>query len=411
MERNAEGVSLAAVSRISPMPLSSSRLNAAQRQQVLAEWNNTAAEFPKDKCVHQLFEEQVARTPDALAVADGKTQLTYSELNVRAERVAKILRELGIAPDARVGVCVERSVEMVVGILAVCKSGGAYVPFDPASPRERLSFMLSDASISVLLTDKPLCEKFDFEFPNLKVICMEELMHEKLDEVFANAPTNQPQSTNLAYVIYTSGSTGQPKGVEIEHRSLVNLIAWHQRTYNVTPQDRASQIAAPAFDASVWEIWPHLTCGASLHICDDETRLSPQKLIQWFAEKQITLAFVPTPIAETTFDEAWPQNISLRAMLTGGDKLHRPPPLNFPCKLFNHYGPTENTVVTSWNLVPPDDTKMSSPTIGRPIANTQVYVLDENLAPAPIGEAGELHIGGIGLARDYLNRAELTAEK
>jgi len=256
VERNAEGVSLAAVSRISPMPLSSSRLNAAQRQQVLAEWNNTAAEFPKDKCVHQLFEEQVARTPDALAVADGKTQLTYSELNVRAERVAKILRELGIAPDARVGVCVERSVEMVVGILAVCKSGGAYVPFDPASPRERLSFMLSDASISVLLTDKPLCEKFDFEFPNLKVICMEELMHEKLDEVFANAPTNQPQSTNLAYVIYTSGSTGQPKGVEIEHRSLVNLIAWHQRTYNVTPQDRASQIAAPAFDASVWEIWP-----------------------------------------------------------------------------------------------------------------------------------------------------------
>ncbi|HWX21796.1 MAG TPA: amino acid adenylation domain-containing protein [Candidatus Binatia bacterium] len=412
--------------RVGQLPM----LTESERAQLLAKWNDTAAEFPRDKCIHQLFEEQARRTPDALAVEDGKTQLSYAGLNERADLLAAELRGLGVGPDVGVGVCLERSAEMVAAKLAVWKAGGAYVPLDPSHPVERLKFMMADARMPVLLTQQSLRAHLQFEIPNLKSLCVDRPLEatpgpqnesgttaKREDAARRASPplrasTRNPQlSSSLAYVIYTSGSTGQPKGVEIEHRSLANLIAWHQRAYAVTPNDRATQIATPAFDASVWELWPYLTCGASIHIPDEGTRRSPKALLRWLAEKKITLAFIPTPVAEAMLEERWPDDCALRVLLTGGDRLHRAPGKNLPCALSNHYGPTESTVVTTWTLIPPIEGHASPPPIGRPIANTRVYILDQGLQPVPVGVPGELCIGGAGLARGYRNRPELTAEK
>ena len=403
-----EGMAENPARRLCQFPL----LTQAERQQTLIEWNDTAAEFPQDKCVHQLFEEQARRTPDALAVADDQGQRSYRELDQEAEGLAQELRGLGVGPEARVGVCIERSAEMVAALLAVLKAGAAYVPLDPAYPPERLAFMLADAKAPVLLTQQSLLEKFKSQTPNLKLLCVDNGDHgSHIAHHASRISPCAPQPSHLAYVIYTSGSTGQPKGVEIQHAGVVNLLAWHQRVYQVTPADRATQLASPAFDAAVWEMWPYLTCGASVHIPDEETRLSPKQLLQWITAKKITLAFIPTPLAEAMFDEAWPEHSSLRALLTGGDRLHRPPPEKLPCALFNHYGPTENTVVTTWIEVLPGPAAAGAPPIGRPIANTQVYLLDRKLQPVPIGVPGELHVAGVGLARGYLNRPDLTAEK
>jgi len=420
-----EGMATNPEAELSELPL----LTEVERKKILVEWNDTRADFPKDTCVHELFEAQAARTPDALAVADAKNRWTYHELNERADSLARNLRDLGVGPDACVGVCVERSVEMVAAKLAIWKAGGAYVPLDPSYPKDRLAFMFTDAKMPVLLTQNSLLADLKFEIPNLKILCVDdtpqELMTRTKDENedelthtshtthhASRIPTlNSQLSTNLAYVIYTSGSTGQPKGVEIEHASLMNLIAWHQRTYRVTAADRATQIATPAFDASVWELWPYLTAGASIHIPDEETRLSPKKLLAWLAGNKVTLTFIPTPIAENMLDEPWPEECALRAMLTGGDKLHRAAGKKLPCVLVNHYGPTENTVVTTSSSVPPMDKSSQPPPIGRPIANHLVFILDKNLQPVPIGVPGELHIGGAGLARGYRNRPEQTAER
>ncbi|MDE3066695.1 MAG: amino acid adenylation domain-containing protein [Verrucomicrobiota bacterium] len=401
-------------------------LTEPERRQILVEWNNTETEFPKNKRVHELFEEQVRRTPDAPAVADGKKQWSYAQLNARADLLAAELRSLGVGPDVCAGVCLERSAEMVAAKLAVWKAGGAYVPLDPAYPRERLAFMLEDAKMPVLLTQRSLRDRLQIGSSNLKLLSVDgadcasgartkdeedQTSRLTLHASTANRQLPTPNSKNLAYVIYTSGSTGAPKGVEIEHASLVNLIMWHQRTYRVTPADRAAQTATPAFDASVWELWPYLTCGASIHIPDEETRVSAGKLLRWLTETRITLAFVPTPIAEALLQEPWPEDCALRALLTGGDKLRRTPGENLPCPLINHYGPTENTVVTTWTPVPPAETETQPPPIGRPIANTQVFILDKNLQPVPIGVPGELHVGGAGLARGYHHHPKLTAEK
>jgi acyl-coenzyme A synthetase/AMP-(fatty) acid ligase len=217
-------------------------------------------------------------------------------------------------------------------------------------------------------------------------------------------------AANLAYVIYTSGSTGRPKGVEIPHAGVVNLVAWHQRVYHVTPADRATQIAGPAFDASVWELWPYLTAGASIHIPAEQTRTSPRQLLDWLVAEAITISFLPTPLAEAIVEEQLPTDLAVRALLTGGDQLH-PVHQALPFSLFNHYGPTEYTVVTTWTPVVTGTEADAPPPIGRPIANTQVYLLDPHLRPVPVGVPGELYIGGPGLARGYLNRPELTAER
>ena len=217
--------------------------------------------------------------------------------------------------------------------------------------------------------------------------------------------------SNLVYVIYTSGSTGKPKGVAIQHASLVNLSTWHQRTYHVTAHDRATQLAGVAFDATGWEIWPYLTVGASVHIVDDITRTSPVQLLEWLATRAITIGFLPTALAEVVLQQPFPADLRLRILLTGGDTLHHIPQHPLPFALINNYGPTENTVVTTSAPVSPSAEIMASPPIGRPIANTQVYILDANLQPVPIAVAGELYIGGVGVARGYFNHPELTKEQ
>lgn len=384
-------------------------LTRHEEQQVLVEWNRTEAEFPRDKRVHELFEEAAKRAPEAVAVCDSSRQLTYDELNTHANHLAHYLRSCGVKPETLVGVCMERSTNLVVAILAILKAGGAYVPLDPAYPAERLAFMIEDSRMPVLLTEQKLVEKFP---ATIKVLCLESLQSAKAgatpDSSINPPPAGDP--TNLAYVIYTSGSSGRPKGVAIQHDSLMNLVAWHQGVYEVTPSDRATQIAGPAFDASVWELWPYLTAGASVHIPDEEVRLSPKRLLAWLKAENITLSFLPTPLAEAVMQEPWPQEMALRALLTGGEKLHRSPPPTLRCWLTNQYGPTENTVVTTALVAEPGD-DATAPPIGRPIANTRVYLLDRDLRPVPVGVPGELCISGVGLARGYLNRPELTAEK
>ncbi|HVS52167.1 MAG TPA: amino acid adenylation domain-containing protein [Opitutaceae bacterium] len=385
-----------------------SMLTAAERRQLLVDWNRTRHEFPQGACVHELFEAEAKNGPTRLAVADADTSLTYGLLNRRANRLARRLQSLGIGPEKTVAVAMERSVEMIVAWLAVAKAGGALVSLDPAAPRERLEFQLRDCGASVAI----MPSRLRAILPVLDGVTMLDLSGE--GSAFAleselDLPRNA-RAENLAYVIYTSGSTGQPKGVLVEHRSLANLVAWHRRAYEITPQDRATQLASPAFDAAIWEIWPYLAAGASVHVVDDATRVDPARLVRWLAEKKITLTFLPTPLAEATMSESWPQGAALRAILTGGDRLKRRPPAGFPCALVNHYGPTENTVVaTSTPVAPGADAE--APAIGRPIANTRAFVLDAHGRLVPIGVPGELYLGGTGLARGYLNQTELTAEK
>jgi amino acid adenylation domain-containing protein len=224
-------------------------------------------------------------------------------------------------------------------------------------------------------------------------------------------PISTVTSDDLVYVIYTSGSTGRPKGVQITHKSLLNLVFWHQHAFAVTPVDRATQVASPAFDATGWELWPYLTIGASVYLPDEETRVSPMLLRDWLVQHGITITFLPTALAEGVMALDWPSTSSLRFLLTGADMLHRYPSLSLPFTVVNNYGPTETTVVATSGHVPPTEHVDTPPSIGRPISNTQIYILDEHQQQVPIGEPGELYIGGAGVGKGYLNRPELTAER
>ncbi len=381
-------------------------LTDRERREILVDWNSTTLDYPRDTCIHRLVAAQAMRAPDALAVAAGARHLTYGELDRRANQLGRRLGRMGVGPGSLVGVCLERSVDLLVGILGVLKAGGAYVPLDPAYPAERLSFMIEDARMPVLLTHAKLEARLmasparrlrlDADWPDIA---------QELDGPLDAGVTG----ADLAYVIYTSGSTGTPKGVELQHDGLVNLVTWHQHVYHVTPADRATLLAGLGFDASVWEVWPYLASGASLHIPAEETRIAPPRLLPWLASEGITLCFMATPLLEAALQLPWPSGLKIRAVLTGGDRLHRPPDRGLPFEVVNHYGPTETTVVATWQPVAPDSG--GPPPIGRPIANTQAYVLDANLEPVPVGVAGELYLGGDGLARGYLNRPELTAER
>ena len=390
--------------RVTVLPL----MKEPELEQILVEWNNTKTDYPKDKCIHQLFEEQVEKNPDAVAVVFEEQKLTYCQLNSKANQLAHHLQTLGVKPETLVGICVERSVEMVVGILAILKAGGAYVPLDPNYPTSRLKYMVEDAQLSIILTQ----EKWQNHLLDTKasVICLdtdEEIINQQSQQI----PENQVTANQLAYVIYTSGSTGQPKGVTIPHQGLLNLVFWHQRTFEVKSSDKASQIAGVGFDASVWEIWPYLSAGACLHLVNSEIRLSPEALRNWLISEQITISFVPTPLLENLCSLEWPAQTKLRTVLTGGDKLHKYPSVALPFRVFNNYGPTENTVVTTSGLVVSGQEGSTLPPIGKPISNTKVYILDKNFQPVPIGVAGEIHIGGNSLATGYHNRPQLTAEK
>ena len=357
-------------------------------------------------CITELLAAQATATPDAVAVKSTAGTLTYRELESRATRLAAHLRSLGVGSDVLVGLCLPRCPGMVVGMLGILKAGGAYVPMDPAYPADRLAFMLEDAQAPVLVSNRSLVERL----PALRSELVD-IADPQLAEARRSPPLHVPTPGDLAYVIYTSGSTGQPKGVEISHGGLTNLVFWHNQAFAVTAADRASHVAGLGFDAAVWELWPYLAAGATLHLADDETRRSAELLRDWLLSQRITIGFVPTPLLEHLLGLSWPSSADLRILLTGGDVLHRRPPPGLPFLLVNNYGPTECTVVATSGPVGPDQSPATSPPIGRAIANTRIHLLDERREPVTPGEPGEIFIEGAGLARGYHNRPDLTAER
>jgi amino acid adenylation domain-containing protein len=398
-----EGIVADPSAQIADLPL----LTASEQQQLLTDWNNTRQDFPQELCLYQLFESQVELSPHAPALIFDEQQITYHELNGKANQLAYYLRSLGVGPETIVAVCMERSIEMVMGLLGILKAGGAYLPLDPTYPKERLTFMLNDARAAMVLTET----KFKEVLPELETafVCLD-ADWPRIAQHSEQNPITSVDSQNLAYIIYTSGSTGEPKGVQIQHGSVVNLCKWHQRAYDIGPKDRATQVTPLVFDASVWELWPYLTTGASVYLADEWTLASPSMLVQWLAKNQITISFLPTPLVHAVLQKSWHPSTALRTMLTGGDVLRRitEAPLSF--KLVNNYGPAENTVVATWGEVETNKARRE-PSIGRPIDNAQIHILDRKLGAVPIGVTGEIYIGGAGLARGYLNRADLTAER
>ena len=386
--------------QISQLPL----LTAGEQQQLLVEWNDTQTDYPCDQCIHQLFEEQVDRTPDAMAVVFEDQQLTYYQLNCRANQLADYLRSLGVKPDVLVGICVERSLDMVVGLLGILKAGGAYVPLDPEYPQERLSFMLEDAQVSVLLTQQRLIDRLP-EY-QVKPVCLDEVW-EQIAQNDRDNPITGVKAFHLANVIYTSGSTGRPKGVMVEHKGLCNLAQAQIETFGLTSDSRILQFASLSFDASIWEVVMALRSGGTLYLGTKDSLLPGKPLIERLRDYSIThITLPPSALAVMPVEEL----PALQTIIVAGEacaaELIRQ--WSVGRNFFNAYGPTEATVCATIGKCTEDDEKIS---IGKAIANTQVYILDENLQPVPVGVPGELHIGGVGLARGYLNRPELTQER
>ncbi|MCC6810656.1 MAG: amino acid adenylation domain-containing protein, partial [Deltaproteobacteria bacterium] len=380
-------------------------LGEAERQKLLVEWNATARDYPVEQCVHELFATQAMRTPEAAAVVDERGTLSYRELDERSNKLGRYLIERGVAPKTLVGLCLERSRESVIAALAILKAGGAYVPLDASYPRARLEYMLDDARLHSVISTTRIVTELGLGASALKI----DEAWPDIDRQPATNPGKRASSGDLAYVIYTSGSTGQPKGVEIEHRALMNLVRWHQQTYAIDADTRMTMVASLGFDASVWETWPYLTCGAALYVVSDELRADPSRFVHWLCEHSLTMTFLPTPIAEVVLREPWQRPTALKVMLVGGDRLNAIARRDLRFDVVNHYGPTENTVVATYGRVKLGDER--PPSIGEPIGNVLVDIVDRHFGLAPIGVFGELCIGGASLARGYLKRPELTAEK
>ena len=407
---------------LSELPL----LSEAERHQLLFEWNGAATEDSRDRCLHELFKEQVERTPEAVAVVCGNEQLTYRELDRRANQLAHHLRALGVEPEVLVGICVERSVEMVVGLLGTLKAGGAYVPLDPSYPATRLKFILENTQAPVLLTQERLVEGLPHKH-GAEVVRLDADWPLIASQAEENA-TGRAAADNLAYVIYTSGSTGQPKGVMIEHRALSGYVAAAIAAYEITASDRVLQFASLSFDASVEEIFPPLTCGGTLVLRSDRMADSMRRFVGECTERAISVLDLPTAfwhelvLAFESEGLALPP--SVRLVIIGGEKAQAERVARWhahkaqiarPARLVNTYGPTEATVVATLCELPSgasqDLVTQDEVPIGRPLGNALVYILDGSLNPLPIGVPGELHVGGSGLARGYINRPELTSER
>jgi amino acid adenylation domain-containing protein len=412
-----EGIVANPQQRLSELPL----LTKSEQHQLLREWNGTEVEYPHNQCIHELFEAQVEKTPDAVAVVFENQQLTYRELNQRANQLAHYLQNLGVKPEVLVGICVERSLDMVVGLLAIFKAGGAYVPLDPAYPQERIALMLNDAQVPVLLTQQHLLGQLPAH--TAKVVCLDnDVNWQAVSSAIKQNPLNQTNPANLAYVIYTSGSTGTPKGVTIQHQSLVNFVQATIKEYELQAQDRILQFASISFDVAVEEIFSCLLSGATLVLRTDEMLAS----IPAFLEKCLILCIsvldIPTSFWHQLTSELSTSKLTLpetlRLVVTGSEKaladtVHTWRKQVEPrLRLVNAYGPTETTVgATVCDLAGTKELIAVEPEvpIGRAIANVQTYVLDSDLQPVPIGVWGELYIGGVGVARGYLHQPELTA--
>lgn len=392
----------------SPTRMPGSRLVTNAHVSISAIRNTNRPTQRHDVCVPQLVAARAAVAPDSPALLAGAEVMTYRELNQLANQLANWLIALGVGPNDLVAICLDRSAMGVVSALGTLRAGGAYLPLDPAYPTERLSTMLNDARPLVLITTERVAERIPAG--PWRVIAIDRDA-EEVSRQSTSSPVTDISPEHLAYVIYTSGSTGRPKGVEITHANLMNLVSWHQDAFELTAEDRASLLAGVGFDAAVWETWPYLAAGASLHLPPEATRLSPELLRDWLAAERITISFLPTALAERAMTLEWPTHTALRTLLTGAETLKQFPSDDLPFSLVNNYGPTECTVVATSGPVPHDTFTNTLPTIGRPIANTQVYILDENLRQVPVHAAGEIYVGGAGVARGYLNRPELTAEK
>ena len=358
--------------------------------------------------VPQMFAMQARLTPDAAAVVAGNKVTAYGELDAQSNRIAHYLRSVGAGPGALVSLRVTRSATLAAAALGVMKAGSAYVPFDTAHPPGRVLSMMQDARPAVLIAEAGFDEHLHDGGWHTLVLDQDA---KRVSSFSADPLVPAISSSDLAYVIYTSGSTGRPKGVEVTHGALLNLVLWHQHAFGVSPADRASLIASPAFDASVWEMWPYLSAGASLHVPDQDIRTDAASLQMWLLAQRVTITFQPTLLAERLITLDWPRQTSLRVMLTGADTLRKFPSPNLPFTFVNNYGPTECTVVTTSGVVSPSCNGGEVPTIGKPISNVQVHILDSTLQPVPHGVAGEICISGRGLARGYLNDPELTSAK
>jgi amino acid adenylation domain-containing protein len=363
-------------------------------------------------CVQEFVAQRAAENPHALAVSSGHEELSYAELDRRANRLATYLRSLGVGRNVVVGLYLERSPAMVVAALAILKAGAAYVPLDPIHPVERLAFMLRDSSADLVVSNT----RWIKGFPSgaWRVV----LLDRDAEKIAAQSDVPLPAGVGpdeLAYIIYTSGSSGQPKGVELVHAGLSNLVCWHRRAWQVTPADRASAQSTLGFDAAVWEMWSYLSCGASLHLVEESIRNDATALRDWIVSRRITIAFAATVMAERLLRLDWPPETALRILLTGADTLKMYPSPRLPFVLVNNYGPTECTVVSTSGIVPPGSATSQTfmnqaPSIGRAIDGVEIYILDEQGQPVTEG-SGEIYIGGAGLGRGYRNRPDLTAER
>lgn len=381
----------------------------------LEEWNRTQANYPVDVCIHHLVEAQVERTPHTVAVLSETQQLTYQELNWRANQVAHYLKTLGVGTECLVGVYLDRSPDMIVSLLGILKAGAAYIPLDPAYPRERIAFVLEDARVSTILTHANLAETLaDYSG---HVVCLDSDSRTIAQHSRENVGCTAIAS-NLMYVIYTSGSTGRPKGVMITHAGICNQLHWRQSTFPLTAADRVLQNISFSFDPSVWQIFWPLSFGAQLVLPRPDGQKDIAYLVRLIAEHRITIiALVPSMLRVLLEEKNLNESCqSLKHIFCGGEALQRDleescfAHLHTDVALHNVYGPTEASIDATFWTCKEGGSHLNAP-IGRPISNAQAYILDHNLQVVPVGEPGELHIGGIGLARGYLNRPELTAEK
>jgi amino acid adenylation domain-containing protein len=391
----------------------SSALNDAERHQLLFDWNNTLTDYPRHQCIHQLFEEQAGQRPEAVALRFRDQQMTYRQLNERANQVAHRLRELGVGPEVMVGTLLERSQEMVVGLLAILKAGGAFVPLDANYPAERLGFMATDTKAPVMLVQDLAQRVPDQNWSRATLVSLDGNIVE-IDRQSAQNPANLATAENLAYVMYTSGSTGRPKGVMVSHRAVVRLVK-NTNYVSLTDQEVFLQFSPISFDASTLELWGPLLNGGCLAIMPPDVQ-SLAELGAAIRKHGVTSMWLTAGLFNVMVEQRLEDLRPLRQLLVGGDALS---PLHVRkaidalpgCTLINGYGPTEGTTFTCCHTISREDAQRSSIPIGKPIANTQVYLLDSNNETVPVGEAGELCIAGDGLARGYLNQPELTAEK
>ncbi|MUG96489.1 amino acid adenylation domain-containing protein [Scytonema sp. UIC 10036] len=401
---------------LSDLPL----LTEFEQHQLLREWNHTATDYHQDKCIHELFAAQIEKTPDAIAVVFENQQLSYRELNRRANQLAHYLQQLGVKPEVLVGICVERSLCMVIGLLAILKAGGAYVPIDPNYPQERIAFILKDTQVSVLLTQQNLIENLPQH--QTRVVCLD-ADWENFAQQSSQNPISESTTDNLAYIIYTSGSTGQPKGVLVNHSNVVRLFAATESWYNFNQNDVWTLFHSIAFDFSVWEIWGALLYGGQLIVVPYWLSRSPEDFYQLLLTQQVTIlnqtpsAFRQLIQVEESLGNS--NNLALRKVIFGGEALQleslRPwfeRHGDQSPQLINMYGITETTVHVTYRPLTMADLEVTSASlIGRPIGDLQVYLLDRYGQPVPIGVPGEMYISGAGVVRGYLNRPTLTSER